>query len=115
LKVNYAGCAICDSTWGDVFEEVEGQRLFFCCDLCVVQFRGLVDRIKTDTGWDHLDALEVAGDRRGRTCRATSGTAEKEFAFAFNSEGRLRRFSALDRTEDAVVGARPAEGGAPRG
>lgn len=92
MRVNYTGCAICDSTWGDLWEEVEGERLFFCCDLCVVQFRGLVDRIKETVHWDHLDSLEIAGDRRGRTCRARSGNAEAEFAFAFNSEGRLRRF-----------------------
>lgn len=95
MKVNYDGCAICDSTWGDVWEEVEGQRLFFCCDVCAVQFRGLVDRIKADTDWDHLDSLEIAGDRRGRTCLAGSGTEEARFGFAFNSEGRLRRFGRL--------------------
>lgn len=98
MKVNYAGCAICDSTWGDLWEEVDGERLFFCCDLCVTQFRGLVDRIKTVNGWDHIDTLEIAGDRRGRTCRARSGPAEARFGFAFNSEGRLRRFAPLPAT-----------------
>lgn len=95
MKVNYTGCAICDSTWGDVWEEVEGQRLFFCCDLCATQFRDLVDRIKAVTGWDHLDSLDIAGNRRGRTCQARSGPAEGRFGFAFNSEGRLRRFAPL--------------------
>lgn len=93
MKVNYEGCAICDSTWGNVWEEVEGQRLFFCCSLCTVQFRGLVDRIKADTGWTHIDDLKIAGDRTGRTCRAQSNASEAEFRFAFNSEGKLRRFA----------------------
>lgn len=93
MKVNYEGCAICDSTWGNVWEVVEGQRLFFCCSLCTVQFRGLVERIKTDTGWTHIDALEIRGDRSGRTCRARSDSSEAEFRFAFNSEGKLRRFA----------------------
>lgn len=92
MKVNYEGCAICDSTWGDVWAEVEGERRFFCCDLCATEFRELIDRIKSDTGFDHLDAIEIAGDRRGRRCRASVGTTAVEFHFAFNSEGRLRRF-----------------------
>jgi Ta0938 len=96
LKLNYRGCAICDSTWGNVWEYVEGQRMFFCCDLCLVQFRGLVERIKRDTGWDHVDELEVAGDRRGRTCMAKSGSRSARFTFAFNSEGSLRRFGRQD-------------------
>jgi hypothetical protein len=95
LKVNYQGCAICDSTWGNVWEVVEGERLFFCCDLCTVQFRCLVDRIKAETGWSRIDAVEIAGDRRGRTCRASSGDREFRCSFAFNPEGRLRRFAPL--------------------
>jgi Ta0938 len=92
LKLNYRGCAICDSTWGNVWEDVEGQRMFFCCDLCLVQFRGLVERIKHDTGWARIDALDVAGDRRGRTCTVASGSEVARFSFTFNSEGRLRQF-----------------------
>lgn len=92
MKVNYEGCAICDSTWGNLWENVEGQRFFFCCDLCVLQFRSLVDRIKKEAGWDRIDSLDIAGDRRGRSCRAVSSGESANFAFAFNSEGGLRRF-----------------------
>lgn len=92
MKVNYAGCAICDSTWGNLSAEVEGERLFFCCDLCVTQFQGLVDRIKSETGWDTIDSLEVAGDRRGRTARAMRGRLAYECSFAFTAEGRLCAF-----------------------
>lgn len=96
MKLNYQGCAICDSTWGNVWAEVDGQRLFFCCDLCRIQFIGLIERIKRETGWVRLDAIEIAGDRRGRTCTATSGSASARFAFAFNTEGLLRRFVRQD-------------------
>jgi hypothetical protein len=78
--------------------------MFFCCELCHVQFRGLIERIKRDTGWDRLDTLDVTGDRRGRTCAATSGSEVARFAFAFNSEGRLRRFG----RQEARSGAAPA-------
>jgi putative zinc binding protein len=92
LKRNYDGCAICNSTWGNVWEEVEGERLFFCCDLCVVQYRGLIHRIKQETGWDRIDSIEIAGDRRGRTCAVTSGESAAKFVFAFNPEGHILRF-----------------------
>ncbi|MGD0587330.1 MAG: TA0938 family protein [Thermoplasmata archaeon] len=92
MKRNYDGCAICNSTWGNVWAEVEGERLFFCCDLCVVQYRGLIARVKQDTGWNEIDSIEIAGDRRGRTCAVTSGEANARFVFAFNPEGELLRF-----------------------
>jgi hypothetical protein len=96
LKRNYTGCAICDSTWGNVWEEVEGERMFFCCSTCVVQFRHLVARIKKDTGWLTIESLELLGDRRGRTCVAQNGPATFRAGFAFNPEGELLRFERLD-------------------
>jgi hypothetical protein len=92
LKRNYSGCAICNSTWGNVWEEVEGDRMFFCCSLCVVQFRRLLDRVKTDTGWSTVDGIEISGDRRGRACAATTGGKTIRFRFSFNPEGDLLRF-----------------------
>jgi len=92
LKRNYTGCAICGSTWGNVWAEVEGERLFFCCELCAVQYRGLIDRIKQETGWETIDSIDIAGDRRGRTCSVRGGDREARFLFTFNSEGHLLRF-----------------------
>jgi len=93
LKVNYTGCAICDSTWGDLWEVVEGERLFFCCDVCLLQFRHMVERVKATTGWDRIDALEIAGDRRGRTVRAVHEGMTQQFSVAFNAEGDVRQFT----------------------
>ncbi len=95
LKRNYAGCAICDSTWGNVWEEVEGERMFFCCSTCVVQFRHLVGRIKEETGWPTIESLEITGDRRGRTCVASAGPSTFRVWVAFNSDGELLRFEKL--------------------
>lgn len=95
MKRNYSGCAICDSTWGDLWAEVEGERMFFCCELCVTQFRGLIDHIKQVTGWSTVEGIEIAGDRRGRTCVASGQGETARFAFAFNSDGLLRRFERL--------------------
>jgi hypothetical protein len=78
--------------------------MFFCCDVCRIQFLGLVERIKRDTGWDRIDGLEIAGDRRGRACVATSGPRSARFAFAFTPGGSLRRFARQDaRSGEAPV------------
>ena len=92
MKVNYTACAICDSNWGNLWEEVEGERLFFCCDLCALQFRNLVARIERETGWPSVDRLSIAGDRRGRTCTAYRGTSSYACTFTFNAEGEIRTF-----------------------
>ena len=102
MRTNYSGCAICDSTWGNLWEEVEGERLFFCCSICSVQFRGLLQRIKAESGWSRIDSLEIEGDRRGRRCVARSGTEVFCARFACNSEGEILRF-----TRDSPPGTAP--------
>ncbi|MCI4349637.1 MAG: TA0938 family protein [Thermoplasmata archaeon] len=92
MNVNFAGCALCDSTWGNVWAEVEGERRFFCCELCLRQFRNLLARVKLETGWVHLDAVEIVGDRSGRTCTASCGSGTLRVRVAFNAEGTLRQF-----------------------
>ena len=92
MKVNYAGCAICDSTWGDTWETIDGDRFFFCCPICAIQFQQVVRRVKEATGWAKIDSLEIAGDRRGRTVRVAAGDLAALFEVAFNSDGELRTF-----------------------
>jgi Ta0938 len=94
LKVNYSGCAICDSTWGNLWAEVEGTRLFFCCDVCLAQFRNLIVRVKAETGWSTVETLSISGDRRGRLCHFTRGTQSYACQVAFNAEGSIRSFHA---------------------
>jgi Ta0938 len=92
LKRNYEGCAICDSTWGDVWADVEGERTFFCCDTCLAQFQHLVARIEAETGWTRIEELFLAGDRKGRTGEARSQGHSLHFFVAFNPEGAIRQF-----------------------
>jgi hypothetical protein len=96
LKRNYDGCAICNSTWGDVWADVAGERVFFCCDLCAVQYRGLLERILRESGWSQLDSIEISGDRRGRTAAVTGDGSSARFTFSFDSEGKLLRFHRQD-------------------
>ena len=105
MKRNYTGCAICDSTWGDVWEEVEGERMFFCCTLCAVQFRHLVARIRQETGWSQIDVIEIEGGRRGRTVRAMRGENSFQARVMFDPEGDLLAFEVL--APDPVHPTRP--------
>ena len=93
MKVNYAGCAICDSTWGQLHAEILGQSFFFCCAICEVQFRGLVERIRQATGWSDIDSLEIEGTRQGRRCIARRGESVFHCAVAFTPLGAIRKFS----------------------
>ncbi len=92
LKIDRHGCALCGSTWGSVWEEVEGDRLFFCCSLCGLQFRNLVARIESTRQWDRVDSLEIAGDRMGRLVTAARGSEIVRYRVAFNPQGLLRQF-----------------------
>ena len=96
MKLNYTGCAICDSTWGDVWAEIDGVRTFFCCELCVRQFRNLIARVTSETGWARVDSLEISGNRRGRACIARSGSDQLHVQFSFTPEGELLRFERVD-------------------
>ncbi len=69
--------------------------MFFCCDVCLTQFRRLVARIEAETGWPTIDALEIEGDRRGRRCTASYGSQSYRATVAFNAQGEIRAFANL--------------------
>jgi len=86
------GCAICQSTWGDYWAEVEGQRMFFCCELCEIEFRNMIQQIKQRTGWQQIDEVQIMGDHRGRECTALSKNNAYRFFIRFNSQGGIETF-----------------------
>jgi hypothetical protein len=92
LKPPDEGCALCGSTWGDVWESVEGERRFFCCDLCARQYRAIVEVVKRRTGWDQVESVQIEGDRRERQVTATQSGTPYRFAIAFNAQGKIRSF-----------------------
>jgi putative zinc binding protein len=87
-----AGCTICGATWGDYWEEVDGKKFFFCCEVCAKQYRNLLDEVKIRTRWDSVDALEMEGDYRGRVCRASRGSDSFKFLVNFFENGDVRTF-----------------------
>lgn len=79
------GCAICQSTWGNYWAELEGQRMFFCCDICETEFRNMINEVRQKTGWKIIDEIKISGDTRGRHCTAISGGDAYHFQVRFNS------------------------------
>ena len=86
------GCAICQSTWGNYWAEVEEQRMFFCCEICEVEFRNMVEEIKRRTGWKAIDEIEITGGTRGRECTALLNGKAYHFQVRFNSRGEVDKF-----------------------
>lgn len=91
MRLRDDGCVLCGSTWGDHWEEVDGERRFFCCALCARQLKSLLRGIERATGWDRIEALRLEGDRRGRVARASHGSDEAAFSFVFGEDGEVRR------------------------
>lgn len=98
MKVREKGCVICGATWGDYWEEVEGQRMFFCCDICAIQFKNMVNEVKSRTGWESIEEITMQGDYRGRKCTAISTSGSYKFFIRFNPEAEIESFAELDET-----------------
>lgn len=92
MKVPQKGCVLCASTWGNYWEEIEGQKMFFCCKVCADQFKNMLAEISKRTGWKQIDEIRIEGDHRGRICVATSGTNEYEFFIKFGVAGVIQTF-----------------------
>ncbi len=87
------GCAICGATWGNRWAEVEGQRMFFCCEMCETEFRNMIDEVKRRTRWKKIDEIKMKGDSRLRKCTAISDERSYSFSVGFNAEGGIRLFA----------------------
>jgi len=85
-----AGCALCNATWGDYWEEVDGKRLFFCCEVCARQYETILVEAKRMTGWSSVDGLEMRGDYRGRECTVSKGSRSHRFMISFFDDGKVR-------------------------
>jgi Ta0938 len=92
LKFKGDGCVICGSTWGDYWREIEGQRMFFCCEVCANQYDNLMAEVKKRTGWRTVEEIKMEGDFRGRVCEALSGSQAYRFLVIFDEAGGIRNF-----------------------
>lgn len=93
MKRNYEGCALCDATWGNYWREIDGENIFFCCDICADAFENMVKKVKEVTGWEKIESIKIEGNySRGRNCTATSGKEKIEYFFR-HEDGKLTEFS----------------------
>ncbi len=99
MRVPNEGCVICGATWGNYWREIEGQRMFFCCEICAVEFQNMIDEVKRRTGWKSVEEIKIEGDQRGRNCAAISGSKRYPFFIRFNSEGQIQAFSEVSPSE----------------
>lgn len=87
-----SGCPLCASTWGNWFEEVDGRSTFFCCALCAKMWKAMRHEVRQRTQWTEFGAIDIEGNRWGRTCRAHRGDETYDFFIVFTPEGAVRRF-----------------------
>ena len=66
MKINTEGCALCDSTWGNYWREIEDQKLFFCCHICADLFENLIDQIKKKLGCNLIDEIQLEVNSKKR-------------------------------------------------
>ena len=97
MDVPKEGCALCGATWGDYWAEVDGRKLFFCCDICARQYVNIVGEVKKRTGWAKLGDIKMEGNYRGRICTAFSGAESIRFMISFFENGDVRSFVELDK------------------
>lgn len=97
MEINYKnGCALCDATWGEYWDDIGGQRMVFCCDTCATAFRNMVDAVKNKNGWETLDKIVIAGNNTtGRKCTATAGGSGFRYYIKFNNDGSILDFHQL--------------------
>ncbi len=91
------GCALCGATWGEYYEEIDNEKLFFCCDFCALEFTNMIKEVKKRNNWDRIDELEINGNYyTGRTCTAKRQGKEYKFYVKFDDEGGIGTFKELD-------------------
>ncbi len=88
-----AGCALCGSTWGNYWREVEGANRFFCCSLCADAWENAAVKLKEKTGWPRVDFLFI-DETRGNEGdgHARFGGMEVRFSLAGEDDGTITRF-----------------------
>ncbi len=91
------GCALCGATWGEYEEEIDGEKLFFCCDVCASEFKNMLKELKNRTGWKKIDEISIDGNYyKGRTCVAKNGEKEYKFYVKFNDNAEVETFKEIE-------------------
>ena len=97
MEINYKkGCALCDATWGEYWDEVEGEKRVFCCDICAAAFKNMLGAVKKQNGWKQIDRLHITGNNNvGRKVTASYGGRDFRFYIKFHGDGEIMDFHEL--------------------
>jgi len=69
--------------------------MFFCCDICAVEFKNMISEVKKRTGWKTIDEIKMTGNYRGRECVALFQGKKYGFYIRFDSKGGIDLFTEL--------------------
>ena len=70
--------------------------MFFCCEICAVQFKNMISEVKKRTGWPSLGEIRIKGDYRGREVTAIrENVSSYKFLVRFGSKGEIQKFVPL--------------------
>lgn len=90
---NTEGCGLCNATWGEYWREIDGDNMYFCCNICADIFETMVEKVKDSTGWKKIDYVELKGNySSGRECVAKSGDQSFSYYFRTYSDGKFITF-----------------------
>jgi hypothetical protein len=67
--------------------------MFFCCDICAIEFKNTIQEVKDHTGWNSIDEIKMTGDYRGRDCIAIRNSEKYGFFIRFDSKGHVETFT----------------------
>jgi hypothetical protein len=86
LKVNFTGCALCNSTWGDYFKIIEETNLFFCCSICAELYDEIIKTLKTKFELTKIDNLHLQGNSKKRKFVLVTGDDKFSGEISFFNE-----------------------------
>ncbi|AWR98071.1 hypothetical protein DFR86_11350 [Acidianus sulfidivorans JP7] len=87
------GCGICGSTWGSYYANIDGDKIFFCCDICAKEFSNMIEEVKRRTDWKKVDEIDIKGNwSKGRHVMAKSGVERFDFYITFDEDGNIQTF-----------------------
>ena len=70
--------------------------MFFCCEICAVQFKNMISEVKKRTGWPSIGEITIKGDNRGREVTAIrENVSSYKFLVRFGSKGEIQKFVPL--------------------
>ncbi len=67
--------------------------MFFCCDICAIEFRNMVNEVKKRMGWKTVDEIKMIGNYRGRECTALYQGKKYGFNIRFDPKGGIDLFT----------------------